>query len=460
MSGTFENIHVPPTLVSFAVTTDKCKNIVSNEFKTSGHKAVLLVPEFDENRLPKTDSLIDIFNRVTDLLSRGKAFAAYTPGIGGVAEAVMKMALGNGLGFEFDQNLSMKDIFGYNYAAFVLETEENIEGARVLGTITDRGKFTFGGEQIELSTLLEIYENKLEPVYSCNIPQKGDGIRNISYEAKERVAPAIKTARPKVLIPAFPGTNCEYDSAKAVNDAGGEAEIFVINNLTSAGVQKSVEDFAKKIKSAQMIFIPGGFSGGDEPDGSGKFITAFFRNGEIKERVAELLEERDGLMCGICNGFQALIKLGLVPFGKITDTDEHCPTLTFNTIARHQSRIVRTRIASNKSPWLSGTRVGEIYSVPISHGEGRFIAEQSLIESLEKNGQIATQYVDLEGNATDDIHFNPNNSVCAIEGITSPDGRVFGKMGHSERVGTGLYKNVPGDYNICMFENAVKYFKG
>lgn len=460
MSGTFEDIHVPPTLVSFAVTTDKCKNIVSNEFKTPGHKAVLLAPEFDENRLPKTDSLIDIFNRVTDLLSSGKAFAAYTPGIGGVAEAVMKMALGNGLGFEFDQNLSMEDIFGYNYAAFVLETEENIEGARVLGTITDRGKITFGGEQIELSTLLEIYENKLEPVYSCNIPQKGDGIRNISYEAKERVAPAIKTARPKVLIPAFPGTNCEYDSAKAVNDAGGEAEIFVINNLTSAGVQKSVEDFAQKIKSAQMIFIPGGFSGGDEPDGSGKFITAFFRNGEIKERVAELLEERDGLMCGICNGFQALIKLGLVPFGKITDTDEHCPTLTFNTIARHQSRIVRTRIASNKSPWLSGTRVGEIYSVPISHGEGRFIAEQSLIESLEKNGQIATQYVDLEGNATDDIHFNPNNSVCAIEGITSPDGRVFGKMGHSERVGTGLYKNVPGDYNIGMFENAVKYFKG
>ena len=262
-----------------------------------------------------------------------------------------------------------------------------------------------------------------------------------------------------MLIPAFPGTNCEYDSAKAVADAGAEPEIIVINNLSSSGIQASTEKFANALKTAQIVFIPGGFSGGDEPDGSGKFITAFFRNAQIKEYVTDLLENRDGLMCGICNGFQALIKLGLVPYGKIIDTDETCPTLTFNTIARHQSRIVRTRIASNKSPWLSYTKVGDVYSVPISHGEGRFFADEALIKQLAENGQIATQYVDLDGNASTDVHFNPNNSMYAIEGITSPDGRVFGKMGHSERVGSNLYKNVPGNYNIRMFEAAVKYFK-
>ncbi|MBQ3002099.1 MAG: phosphoribosylformylglycinamidine synthase subunit PurQ, partial [Clostridia bacterium] len=250
-----------------------------------------------------------------------------------------------------------------------------------------------------------------------------------------------------------------FDSAKAVRDAGAEAEIFVINNLSADGIRKSVENFASKLKDSQIVFIPGGFSGGDEPDGSGKFITAFFRNAEIKEGVTELLEKRDGLMCGICNGFQALIKLGLVPYGKIIDTDETCPTLTFNTIARHQSRIVHTRIASNKSPWLALTNVGDVYTVPISHGEGRFLADEALIKKLAKNGQIATQYVDLCGNATTDVHFNPNNSMYAIEGITSPDGRVIGKMGHSERIGAGLYKNVPGEYDIKMFKAAVEYFK-
>ena len=460
MSGTFENIHVPPTLVSFAVTTDKCDNIISNDFKAAGHKVFLLSPEYDENGLPKAESLKKLFARVTKLIRDKKAFSVYTPGMGGVAEAVMKAAFGNGFGFNFDKGLEMDDIFGYNYATFVVETAEDLENALLLGEITADKKFAYRDEEVSFDKLLDIYEQKLESVYSCNIAQQGTDVRNISFNAEKRVSPAIKTAKPKVLIPAFPGTNCEFDSAKAVSDAGGEAEIFVINNLSPEGVQHSVEAFADKISDAQMIFIPGGFSGGDEPDGSGKFITAFFRNAEIKERVAELLDRRDGLMCGICNGFQALIKLGLVPFGKIIDTDEHCPTLTFNTIARHQSRIVRTRIASNMSPWLSSAKVGDIYSVPISHGEGRFIAEPELIKQLEKNGQIATQYVDLDGNATADIHFNPNNSVCAVEGITSPDGRVFGKMGHSERVGFGLYKNVPGDYNIGMFENAVKYFKG
>ena len=244
-----------------------------------------------------------------------------------------------------------------------------------------------------------------------------------------------------------------------MRDAGAEPKIMVINNLSADGISRSVEDFSKELSTSQMVFIPGGFSGGDEPDGSGKFITAFFRNAAVKDEVTNLLENRDGLMCGICNGFQALIKLGLVPYGKIIDTDENCPTLTFNTIGRHQSRIVRTRIASNMSPWLSLTNVGDVYSVPISHGEGRFLADETLIRELAKNGQIATQYVDLDGKATDDVHFNPNDSMFAIEGITSPDGRVIGKMGHSERVGNGLYKNVLGDYDIKMFEAAVKYFK-
>ena len=284
-------------------------------------------------------------------------------------------------------------------------------------------------------------------------------METFSYVTESRPVPAVKCAKPRVLIPAFPGTNCEYDSAKAVRDAGAEPEILVINNLSAEGIARSVESFAEKLKASQMIFIPGGFSGGDEPDGSGKFITAFFRADAVKEGVTELLDKRDGLMCGICNGFQALIKLGLVPYGKIIDTDESCPTLTFNTIARHQSRIVRTRIASNKSPWLALTEVGEIYSVPISHGEGRFLASEETIRTLAANGQIATQYVDLDGKATADVHFNPNGSLYAIEGITSPDGRVFGKMGHSERIGSNLYKNVPGNYDIRMFEAAVKYFR-
>ena len=269
----------------------------------------------------------------------------------------------------------------------------------------------------------------------------------------------MKVARPKVLIPAFPGTNCEYDSAKAVEDAGAVAKIVVINNLNAQGIARSVETFQKELADSQMIFIPGGFSGGDEPDGSGKFITAFFRNAAIKEGVHELLDRRDGLMCGICNGFQALIKLGLVPYGKIIDTDQNCPTLTFNTISRHQSKIVRTRIASNKSPWLANMQVGQIVNVPISHGEGRFLADESLIRELAANGQIATQYVDLEGKVSNQVQFNPNSSLFAIEGITSPDGRVLGKMGHSERIGNGLYQNVPGNYDIEMFAAAVRYFK-
>ena len=459
MSGSFEDLDVPPTLVSFAVTTGKTSDVVSPEFKGANHTVCLLKCAYDENGLPETASLIDTFHTVTELLRSGKAVAAYTPGMGGVAEAVMKMGFGNGLGFAFDARLTMDDLFGYNYGAFLLEMADGTTVGQSLGVTTADGSFTYGGETLSQAEVLTAYETKLEPVYACNIPTPAQNMETFSFTAGERKAPAVKVAKPKVLIPAFPGTNCEYDSAKAVRDAGAEPEILVINNLSADGIARSVDTFARELKDAQMVFIPGGFSGGDEPDGSAKFITAFFRNPAIKEGVTELLDNRDGLMCGICNGFQALIKLGLVPYGKIIDTDETCPTLTFNNISRHQSRIVRTRVASNKSPWLALTNVGDVYNVPISHGEGKFLASEELIRQLAANGQIATQYVDLEGNATADIHFNPNGSLYAIEGITSPDGRVFGKMGHSERIGAGLYKNVPGEYDIRMFQAAVKYFK-
>ncbi|MCQ2555131.1 MAG: phosphoribosylformylglycinamidine synthase subunit PurQ, partial [Clostridia bacterium] len=459
MSGSFENINVPPTLVSFAVTTGKVNEVISNEFKGQ-HRVVLLKPEYDEAGLPTCESLLALFAKVTGLMREGKVLAAYTPTMGGVAEAVAKMCFGNGFGFNFDKSMTMEDLFGYSYGSFVLEVTDEVEGAKVVGDVTKEAAFTYLDQKVCYEEALSIYEDRLESVYPCNIEQDEKNIPVVCYNAKERKAPAVITSTPKVLIPVFPGNNCEYDSRKAMLDAGADAEIFVINNLTSAGISRSVEEFAKKLKDSQMVFIPGGFSGGDEPDGSGKFITAFFRNAEIKEAVTDLLENRDGLMCGICNGFQALVKLGLVPFGKIIDTDANCPTLTFNTIARHQSKIVRTRIASNMSPWLSQMNVGDIVSVPISHGEGRFIANDDVLNEMIKNGQIATQYVDLEGNLTTDVRFNPNDSVFAIEGITSPDGRVFGKMGHSERTASGLYKNVPGDFDIKMFESAVKYFKG
>ena len=459
MSGSFEKLDVPPTLVSFAVTTDKIQNIVSPEFKKAGNRVIVLRPELDENGLPITESLLNLFTTVTTLMREKKAVACYTPCMGGIAEAVFKMCIGNKLGFKYENSTKLDDIFDYDYCSFVLEIGSDDYMDATLGYVTDDGVISLENEAISLDELQKVYEDKLESVYSCNLPSENKEIATISYTDGKVSAPAIKVAKPRVLIPVFPGTNCEYDSAKAVTDAGAEAEIFVINNLTADGIARSVEQFADKVKQSQIIFIPGGFSGGDEPDGSGKFITAFFRNGVIKEEVTNLLEKRDGLMCGICNGFQALVKLGLVPYGKIIDTDENCPTLTFNTIGRHQSRIVATRVASNNSPWLTGTKVGDIYNVPISHGEGRFIADEKTLAALAANGQIATQYVDLDGKATDDIHFNPNNSMWAIEGILSPDGRVIGKMGHSERIGNGLYKNVEGNYDMKLFESAVKYYK-
>ena len=458
MSGSFETLDVPPTLVSFAVTTGKTSEVISPEFKEAGNQVIWLKPEMDENGLPVTASLKNVYNTVTELMRQGIVKACYTPTYGGVAEAIMKMTMGNGIGFAFADGITKDELFGYSYGSFLLEVTEECDEALVVGTTTKKPELTYGDESVSLQELSDIYENKLESVFSCNIKQEESNIPTVSFKAESRVAPRIKVAKPKVLIPVFPGTNCEFDTAKALSGGGAEPEIIVINNLTSKGIAESVSYFAKKVEEAQMIFIPGGFSGGDEPDGSGKFITAFFRNQEVKEAVTDLLDNRDGLMCGICNGFQALIKLGLVPYGRILEPDEHCPTLTYNVIGRHQSKQVRTKITSNLSPWLANTNVGDVYTVPISHGEGRFIGEKELIEQLIQNGQVATQYVDDNGNPSSQVQFNPNGSMYAIEGITSPDGRVFGKMGHSERIGDGLYQNVPGNYDMGMFAAAVKYF--
>ena len=461
MSGSFEDIDVPPTLVSFAVTVDSIRNIISPEFKAAGHKVVLLKPEYDAEGLPTTDSLKALFDQVTALMRSGKVAAAYTPTLGGVAEAVLKMTMGNDIGFTYEASVPMADIFGYNYGAFVLELTEEAEIGTLLGT-TGGDAIVYGTERIPLTEIFAAYEQKLEEIYpmqteaaaeKAEIPAFTAKAEGITYHAKATIA------KPRVLIPVFPGTNCEFDSAKAVERAGAEANIFVINNLSAAGIADSIERFAKEVKQSQTIFIPGGFSGGDEPDGSGKFITAFFRNPEIKEEVTKHLQERDGLMIGICNGFQALIKLGLVPFGEIIDTDETCPTLSYNTISRHQSKIVRVRLATEKSPWLTNVKAGDIFSVPISHGEGRILMDDKMVQDLAAKGQILTQYVDEQGLPTNDIQFNPNGSTYAIEGLISPDGRVLGKMGHAERIGAGLYQNVAGNYDMKLFRSMVEYFK-
>ena len=462
MSGSFEDLDVPPTLVSFAVSTGAVENVISPEFKAAGNRVLMLIPKY-AGALPDPASEKKIFAELLRLSNAGSLKSAWAVGFGGAAEGIMKMSFGNSIGVKLDFALDPDLLFSRRYGAFVIECSAEIVPVGFdlvsLGVTTEEQAIDFGGRSVSLSELLDIYEGKLESVFSCNIKTPGANIPKFSYNADSRAAPAVKVSKPRVLIPVFPGTNCEYDSARAVARAGAEPEIVVINNLTPAGVANSVEYFAKRIGESQMIFVPGGFSGGDEPDGSGKFITAFFRNGAVKEATNELLKVRGGLMCGICNGFQAIIKLGLVPFGEIIDTDGNCPTLTFNTIARHQSRIVRTVVCSNKSPFFAKVRPGDIFNVPISHGEGRFLASNDLIMNLAANGQIATQYVDLSGNPTDNIRFNPNGSAFAIEGITSPDGHVLGKMGHSERYDEGLYKNVEGNYDMHIFESAVEYFK-
>ena len=450
MSGSFLDMDVPPTLISFAIAPAKAEDVLSPEFKEAGHPVYL----FGAQDLMDYDGHKDAWECFHDLAQAGKVKAAWAVEAGGVAEAVMKMSFGNGVGFKALENTANSNTPGM----IVAELTEDVDCAVKIGVTTDDGNITFGGETVSIDELLNLNDSVLEKVYATDAPAESK-LETFSYTAGCTAAPAVKCAKPKALIPVFPGTNCEYDTARAVMEAGGDAEILVIRNLTASQVTESAERFAKAIANSQMIVIPGGFSGGDEPDGSGKFITSFFRSPAVREEVTRLLENRDGLMAGICNGFQALIKLGLVPFGKIVDADENCPTLTYNTIGRHQSSIVRTRICTNKSPWLAETQVGQIYSVPISHGEGRFVAPEEVIRKLAENGQITTQYVDLSGVPTMDTAFNPNGSLYAIEGITSPDGRVLGKMGHSERVGKHLYKNIPGEFEMGMFRSAVKYFK-
>ena len=455
MSGTFLDLDVPPTLISFAIAPIKAGDVISPEFKAAGHPVYLFAPKNESAE--STKAAWEAFHA---LCKEGKVKAAWAVE-NGLAEAVMKMSFGNEIGF--CANDAVKDNWynGMIQDFIVAELDCDVECAYAMkiGQTTESAEIVLNGDRATVAELLSLNEATLEDVYPTKAPAEGT-LTTFAYNKGCQVAPAIKCARPKVLIPVFPGTNCEYDSARAVEAAGAEADIVVIRNLTADAVAKSVETVSKKLAESQMVFIPGGFSGGDEPDGSAKFITAFFRNPEIKEQVASLLNDRDGLMLGICNGFQALIKLGLVPYGKIIDTDESCPTLTYNVIGRHQSKMVRTRVCTNKSPWLAGTEVGQIYTVPISHGEGRFLCSEELAKQLAENGQIATQYVDLAGNPTMDTAFNPNGSILAVEGITSPDGRVLGKMGHSERIGANLYKNVDGLYDMQLFMSAVKYFKG
>ena len=459
MSGTFENIDVPPTLVSFAVSTASSKNIVSPEFKSADSSVILVSPTYDKNELPDFNTIRASFEKVEELIASGRAKSVWAVSFGGVSEAICKMSLGNKIGFKFNTNLSSEQLFQPCYGSFVVElTGASMPDETAIGNTIHDYKVITNKYTIDLSEVEKSWAEKLEPVFPVNIKDNSLTAEKYSYLTKQRSASSIKVAKPRVLIPVFPGTNCEYDSGKAFEKAGAIPEIFVIKNFSASAIEDSVKQIEKIIRNSQIIMLPGGFSGGDEPDGSGKFITAFFRNPRIKDAVHELLNNRDGLMLGICNGFQALIKLGLVPFGEIIDMKDYSPTLTFNTIGRHQSIMVNTRISSNKSPWLMKTEVGDIHSIAISHGEGRFVAPEELIKKMAENGQIATQYVNRFGEPTMDICNNPNTSIDAIEGITSPDGRVFGKMGHSERKGNDICKNVPGNKDQFIFESGISYF--
>ena len=460
MSGTFENIDVPPTLVSFAVCTADSRKVISPEFKAAGHTVIRIAPEYDGNGLPVFDRVKQCFDQIESMIDSGRACAVWSVAGGGVAEGIAKMCFGNHIGFEFSRKLSDTILFKPWYGSFIVElTGEAGYGEEIIGRTMPDYRIYGEGYTMQAEALQKAWESKLESVFPCRIKTEFATIESYSYATKSRKGPAIKAARPRVLIPVFPGTNCEYDTARVFERAGADVNVMVIRNLSASDIEASVAAVAAQMKQSQIVMLPGGFSGGDEPDGSGKFITAFFRNPRIKNEVHALLQQRDGLMLGICNGFQALIKLGLVPFGEIVDMTEDSPTLTFNTIARHQSMMVTTRIASDKSPWLAGCKVGDLHTVAISHGEGRFVASDALIRRMANNGQIATQYVDEYGKPTMDIRYNPNTSIDAIEGITSPDGRVLGKMGHSERIGRDICKNVCGNKDQLIFQSGVNYFK-
>ena len=457
MSGTFEHIDVPPTLVSFAVSTAKAPDVISAEFKAAGHKIGYIAPKYDENGLPVFDSVKEVFRTVEKLIKDKKAVSVWSVAHGGVAEGIFKMSLGNQIGAKLDK-LTDEELFTPVYGAFILELTGEADGVKTIGETVADYAITSGDVKLDVASLEKKWDGVLEPIFKAQLPEK-PAPEKIAYTGGcELKHSTVKAAKPRVLIPVFPGTNCEYDMANAFNRYGGESEIFVIRNLSAQDMEDSVNEFTKHIENSQIIAIPGGFSGGDEPEGSAKFINAFFRNPKIKDAVESMLYSRDGLMIGICNGFQALIKLGLVPFGKIVPLTAESPTLTYNTIGRHQSQLTLTRICTNKSPWLSCCNVGDIHNIPISHGEGRFVAPEAVIKQLIANGQVATQYVDLNGNPTMDVAFNPNSSMYAIEGIISPDGRVLGKMGHTERLTDNVAKNVSGNKEQLLFKGGVDYF--
>ena len=450
MSGTFEQLDVPPTLISFAVAVGNMKRATSPEFKGAGHRVVRIAPRYHSDGLtPDKDSLLEVFSAVEELTDFGDALAVSTPGYGATAEAIFKMTVGNQIGVKLADGIAVNDLFAPAYGSFIIELADNAKVPAVsnlvevseVGETTEEYSFAAAGETLDLAELQDAWEGGIESVfpYRSKGDEKGKTVETVSFDTtKKTVYTGTGVAKPHVIIPVFPGNNCEYDSP--------------------AAVAESTAALVEEIKKSQIIMIPGGFSGGDEPDGSAKFITAFFRAPAVTEAVRDLLNNRDGLMLGICNGFQALIKLGLVPYGDIVPMTAECPTLTFNTIGRHQSRLVRTRVASNLSPWLAKTEVGDMHTIAISHGEGRFVASDDVLAQLKANGQIATQYVDENGVPGMDLDVNPNGSLLAIEGITSPDGRVFGKMGHSERYSNGTFVNVPGEKDQPLFAAGVEYF--
>jgi len=464
MSGSFNELDVPPTLVSFALSMTTASKTVSACAQSAGDKVyVLYVPENKETMLPDWCKLKALYSYIKSLTDSGKIVAASVVHEGGCAATVSKMCFGNKLGFDFN-DIDAKTMFAPLSGSIVIEVSADTALSSEfeyteLGTITDNSYFTVAGKRIDIDTLVKNWENTLEPVFPSYSKHESACSENPVFTERNTKAPAIKCAKPRVLIPVFPGTNCEIDTARAFEKAGATPEIIVVKNLTPSAIEETIDRLVSSINNSQIVMLPGGFSGGDEPDGSGKFIATTFRNPKIAEAVTNLLDNRDGLMLGICNGFQALIKLGLVPYGRITEISEDDPTLTFNYIGRHVSRMAYTRVTSVKSPWFTACEAGDVFAVPVSHGEGRFAADEKCLKALEANGQVATQYVDLNGNPSSSIVWNPNGSCMAIEGITSPDGRVFGKMGHSERKGDNLYKNVPGNKDQKLFESGVKYFK-
>ena len=462
MSGSFIDLDVPPTLVSFAVNTLKASKAVSSEFKKANSSVVIVKVKKDEELMPDFDVLCKNYAEIYNLIQKDIVLSSSVVCGGGLCEAISKMCFGNKLGFEFDKSVSAKDVFAKEYGAIVLEVSDisclDKLDYELIGTTKQDATILVCGTQINIDEATSCWEKPLEEVYPTKA-QSAKKCETYSFERKNIITSNEKFARPRVFIPVFPGTNCEYDTKRAFEAAGAQVEVLPFINLTPSDTVQTLDKMAKLIDESQIVMIPGGFSGGDEPDGSGKYIATAFRNPKVSEAVSRLLENRDGLMLGICNGFQALIKLGLVTHGRIVDLKEDAPTLTFNNIGRHVSTIVTTRIATNRSPWLYGTQVGDMHSIAVSHGEGRFYANDTWLKKLVENGQIATQYVDQNGEASADIPYNPNGSVAAIEGIISPDGRILGKMGHSERCGENIFKNIGGNKDQKLFESGVKYFK-